>query len=135
MYTAYICNQILNENIYDIKLPLSDIDKYIEYYNVTKKHIVKEYWDNNVVILFNEYNECEFNYIEDFNINYDSNKKLLIHEYKQHNCIPYQFYNVNNEEIYTLYENIKEDIHIKLKNYKDYFTVDITSNELNNIKM
>jgi len=135
MYTAYICNQILNENIYNIKLPLSELDKYIEYYNVTKKHVVKEYWDNNVMILFNEYNDFEFKYIEDISIKYDSKRKLLIQEYKQHECIPYQFHKVDNEEIYTLYENLKDDVHIKLKKYKDYFTVDITSNELNNIKM
>jgi hypothetical protein len=133
MYTAYICNQILNENIYDIKYPLSDLEDYIEKYNLIKKNIVKEYWHNNVMILFNQYNDFEFKYIEDISVKYDSKRKVLIQEYIQHECIPYQFHKVDNEEIYTLYENSKDDIHIKLKKYKGYFTVDITSNELNNI--
>lgn len=135
MYTAYICNQILNENIYDIKFPLSDLEDYIEKYNLIEKNIVKEFWHNNVMILFNQFNDFEFKYIEDISVKYDSKRKVLIQEYIQHECIPYQFHKVDNEEIYTLYENVKDDIHIKLKKYKDYFTVDITSNELNNIKL
>lgn len=135
MYTAYICNEILNENIYDIKFPLSDLEDYIEKYNLIEKNIVKEFWHNNVMILFNQFNDFEFKYIEDISVKYDSKRKVLIQEYIQHECIPYQFHKVDNEEIYTLYENVKDDIHIKLKKYKDYFTVDITSNELNNIKL
>lgn len=135
MYTAYICNKILNETIYDIKIPLSDLDKYIEKYNLIEKNIIKEYWHNNVMILFNQFNDFEFKYIEDISIKYDSKRKLLIQEYIHTECIPYQFHKVDNEEIYTLYENIKDNVHIKLKKYNDYFTVDITSNELNNIKL
>lgn len=134
MFTAYICKNKVNETIFDIKLPLNKLNEAIDYYNLTETGNVKEYWDNNVNIIFYENNNHNFHYIKDINISYDSKKNILIQEYVKKECFSYQFSKVDMEETYQLYENIDDIIEIRLKKYKAYFTIDFTSNDLNNIK-
>tara|TARA_Y100000389_G_scaffold201575_2_gene244613 strand:- start:2444 stop:2869 length:426 start_codon:yes stop_codon:yes gene_type:complete len=134
MYTGYICKDKINENTYDTRFPISKLNEAINYYNLNVKSNIKEYWDNNVIIIFGENNNSSFHYIKDINISYDSNKQILIQEYIKNKCISYQFSNVHSEETYKLYENTNEYINIKLKKYNDYFTIEITSEDLKNVK-
>jgi len=122
MYIFHFCQKI-NEYLYNEKLPLHLKDKYLQYYNLKKIGKIKEYWENNVKITSLN-NHLTFEYIQDISISYDTTKNLLIQEYNREKCPPYNFYQVNIEDVFTLYENKQNDILIRLKEYKDYITIE-----------
>ena len=88
---------------------------------------VKEYWINNVQIIFKD-NIFSFHYINDENIKFKDN--FLIQKYEIKECIRFNFFNSDIEYEYNLYEN--NDKNIKLKEYHDYITLEIYIYNLNN---
>ena len=66
-------------------------------------------------------NERLFHSITDINYSYDKDNKNLIHELSINDCQPYNFYKVEQEEIYELYENTIKNVKIQLREYIDYF--------------
>ena len=52
---------------------------------------------------------------------------ILIEEYESEICPNYNFYKVNIEEEFILYENKVDDIIIKMKVYDDYNTIEYHS--------
>ena len=115
--------KILNyqgENIYDIRLPLTEKDKLLNKYNLNFKYKEKKYYLNNVVITLNP-NGNNYNYEEDLSINIENN--YIIREYKVKECPIFNFYNTDVEENYRLYSNETGDI--ILKDFNNYCTFEI----------
>lgn len=133
MYNIYLYAEEIKDNIYDIKIPNEKINIFLEKYNFIESKIIKEYWENNVMITFSDKYGTNFKYITDIDIEYDSENKCLIQEFSEKDCIPYNFSVINLEEIYELYEIKNDEYNLKLKKYDKYFTIEITVNDLKNI--
>jgi len=130
MFAFYKCIQ--EGLIYNCKIPLKKSEELIQKYNLEFIGMVKEYWENNVrIILIN--NKLNFNFIQDISINYNKSKKVLIHEFNSRPCQPYNFYQVDQEEEYKLYETTNDDITIQLKEYTEYLTLTYLSNHKSKI--
>lgn len=125
MYIFHYCKQI-NDYLFDEKIDSNQKQVIIDKYNLQKIGKIKVYWENNVKITsFN--NDLSFEYIDDKSITYDSEKDILIEEYESEICPNYNFYKVNIEEEFILYENKVDDIIIKMKVYDDYNTIEYHS--------
>ena len=110
------------ENLYDIRLPLSEKDKIINKYSLKFKYEEKKYYLNNVVITMNP-NGYSYNFEEDISIRIKDG--YIIREYTINECPMFNFYESDSEEEYKLYEN--GDSSIKLKEFPDYFTFESIS--------
>ena len=122
MFIIHICSQQLSENIYDSRHDISKKDTIVLKYNLKKKGEHKEYWENNVCIVVSDKFQS-FNYIEDVMVSYEPVKNYLLQEIKTKPCIPYNFFNVNHEESYILYENEYDGFLMQLKEYTTYLTI------------
>ena len=127
MYCLHYCKKI-NNHFYNEKINKKYMEKLCNDFSLYKKYKhIKEYWINNVQIIIKD-NILKFNYINDKNINYKDN--FLIQEYEIKKCISFNFYDIDIESEYHLYEN--DNGHIKMKEYKDYITIEIYMDNLNN---
>lgn len=131
MFLFHQCQKI-DENTFNEKIPLQDIDFYIEKYKLNKKGQEKEYWINNLRIISNENKDLNFTFFKDIEIYHENN--FLIQEYEKFNCNPYNFYNVEHEENYEKYENIINDVEVILKKFEGFFTICFSSNNKENFK-
>lgn len=111
-----------DENIFNIRFPLSEKDKVLKEKELQFKYKEKVYFLNNVVINVNP-NGYFFNYENDISIKIDDN--FIVREYKTSRCSKFNFYESDLEEEYNLYEN--EDSSIKLKEFDEYYTLEIIS--------
>ena len=118
MFIIHICKQ-LTDNSYDCKLEKSKKNEICNKYHLENKGVNKEYWENNVCILLSD-NSRSFNYIEDISFSYNNEKNYLLREISMKPCIPYNFYAVNHEESYILYESEVDNMIVKLKEYGTY---------------
>ena len=121
----------LNDNFYDLKYNLSELQSYIKKYNLKEKHSQKCYYKNNILIEANEENISFFKIIEKEIIFKDN---YLIAEYDKINYEKISFYNEDYEEEYQLYENNIKNVLIKCKEFTDYFEIEFLSDDLNCIK-
>ena len=133
MYILSICNAQLSENVYDIRLELSKKNELCDQYKLQNKGEHKEYWENNVCIVVSE-KKSTFDYIEDLTISYNMEKNHLYQETNTRPCIPYNFYNVDNEEIYTLYENESEKRTVQVKEFSTYLTLTFKADKLKHLE-
>lgn len=126
MYKINIINNIINDNIIDIKLDISDIDKYIKKYNLKNKGFNKTYYINNICIKTNG-DKSEYYNVKDKEVFI---KKNYLISYQEINQIPnFIFYESDYEEEYELYEN--KDKNIFLRKYNNYIELEFTTNNLN----
>tara|TARA_Y100000389_G_C17103585_1_gene337145 strand:- start:176 stop:559 length:384 start_codon:yes stop_codon:yes gene_type:complete len=114
-----------DENIFDIRFPLSGKEILLKKHALQLKYHEKVYFLNNVVIKINP-NGTFFNYENDISISLKDT--YIVREYETISCSKFNFYKSDVEEDYKLYEN--EDSSIKLKEFNDYFTFEIISNSL-----
>ena len=132
MFHIYYCNNKINNLPYDIKINKKDKDMLIKKYSLEENGDYKEYWENNVCITLSK-NDYSSRYIED--IRYElvlvSKKHFLIHEFKEEPCPFYNFYKVHQEETYKKYQSKIEGIIIELREYKDYLTLTLLCNSIN----
>ena len=119
MYTFYYCTQ--NGLSYNAKIPLQKKEELIQKYLLKYIGEVKEYWENNVQIIFRP-NQKQFNYIEDLSIEYNDEHNYLIQEYNSKPCPEYNFFKVDQEEQYLLYEGETENVTIQLKEFRSFLT-------------
>ena len=119
MYNYYFCFKIDND-FYNHKLDISYLSKLISKYDLIYINHFKEYWINNVQIISDK-NNIQFYRIIDNNINYNNNYILV--EYNRTNCDKFNFNETDLEEEYILYENIINDIKIKVKKYDNFITL------------
>ena len=126
MYTFYYCS--LNGISYNAKIPLQKKEELIQKYHLQIIGNVKEYWENNVQIIFLP-NQKNFNYIEDLSIEYDEKNNLLIQEYNSKPCQEYNFFKVDQEEQYILYENKLDNVIIQLKEFQTFLSINYICKE------
>ena len=119
MYNYYFCSKI-DDEFYDHKLDISYLPKLINKYDLKYINHIKEYWINNVQIISDKDN-IKFYKIIDKNIHYDNN--YIQQEYQISNCDKFNFNESDLEEEYNLYENIINDIKIKVKKYDNFITL------------
>jgi len=110
------------KDIFDIRFPLSEKDNVLKEKDLQFKYREKVYFLNNVVIKVNP-NGNFFNYENDISIKIDDN--FIVREYETSSCSKFNFYESDLEEEYNLYEN--EDSSIKLKEFDEYYTLEIIS--------
>ena len=117
-----------DNNFYDIKIKLSDLDKYKNKFNLSNIGLHKVYHKNNIQITSDNENPI-FNKIIEKDI-YVKEKYLYIeHEKVQVN--PFTFYETDYEEEYTLYENTIDDVIINFKEFKNYGELEFITLDLN----
>ena len=116
--------------MYDEKIDKGGLNDLIQKYSLLKKGKINEYWINNVEIIKQSNGESTFNYVTDLSITYDPSKKLIIREYKMEECIPFNFYTVDIQEEYILYQTIKDGIDILVKEYDEYLTLEYRSESM-----
>ena len=127
MYNYYFCSKI-DDEFYDHKLDISYLPKLINKYDLKYINHIKEYWINNVQIISDK-NNIQFNKIIDINISYKNN--YIEQEYQISNCVKFNFNKSDLEDEYNLYENIIDNIKIKVKKYDNFIT--LTDESKNNI--
>ena len=120
MFIIYNCPYEIDKLSYNLRNDKKDIDTIIQKYSLLKRGLYKELWENNTRITISG-NERLFHSITDINYSYDKDNKNLIHELSINDCQPYNFYKVEQEEIYELYDNTIKNVKIQLREYIDYF--------------
>lgn len=118
MFIYNFCTD-LGDNLFDEKISVNKKEEYITRYKLENKGNVKEYWINNVYIVNNN-DKFTFKYIRDLSVEYINN--MLIQEVDISECIPFNFYTVDNEYQYELFENTIDGIIYQVKNYGDFIT-------------
>ena len=131
MYLFHYCKKI-NDFLYDEKIDKKHLQFIINKFKLQSKGDFKEYWDKNVKILANE-GLLTYNYINDISVTFENN--YLINEFESEKCIDYNFYKVDSEENYTLYENEIDSIKYILKFYETYLTFSYESENVIHIKL
>lgn len=131
MYLFHYCKKI-NDFLFDEKIEKKHLQFIINKFNLQSKGEYKEYWDKNVKILANK-GLLNFSYINDLSVDYKNN--YLINEFETEKCINYNFYKVDSEENYTLYENEIDSIKYILKVYDTYLSFGYESEKVINIKL
>ena len=118
MYLFHYCKKI-NDFLFDEKIEKKHLQFIINKFNLQSKGEYKEYWDKNVKIIANK-GLLDFLYINDLSVDYKNN--YLMNEFETEKCIHYNFYKVDSEENYTLYENEIDSIKYILKVYDTYLS-------------
>tara|TARA_B110000285_G_C15131735_1_gene624045 strand:- start:2207 stop:2626 length:420 start_codon:yes stop_codon:yes gene_type:complete len=131
-YSFYKCN-IVNEDFYDEQLDNKEKQKIIDKYNLINKGFYKQYWMNNVMIQMNKSNKS-FKYIKDIKVFYDKSDNVLVHEYETKECDPFGFYDPDIESEYNLYDLEIDGVTIILKDFKEYFTLEYSCNDISSFK-
>ena len=131
MYLFHYCKKI-NDFLFDEKIEKKHLQFIINKFNLQSKGEYKEYWDKNVKIIANK-GILNFSYINDLSVDYKNN--YLINEFETEKCINYNFYKVDSEENYTLYENEIDSIKYILKVYDTYLSFSYESEKVINIKL
>ena len=108
------------ENIYDIRIPLSQKEIFLKRYSLDFKYREKKYYLKNVVITVNECGQF-YNYEEDGEICIKDD--FIVREFLVKECPYFSFFKSDIEEEYDLYSN--EDSSILVKVFKDYFTFEM----------
>ena len=106
-----------DENIYDIRIPLSQKEEFLKRYSLNFKYREKKYYIKNVVIKVNESGQY-YNYEEDLSVNVD--KDYIVREFTEKECPFFSFFKSDIEEEYDLYSN--DDDSILLKEFEGFFT-------------
>lgn len=110
------------ENIYDIRIPLSQKEEFLKKYSLNFKYREKKIYIKNVVIKVNEKGQY-YNYEEDFSVKI--NKDYIVREFTEKECPYFSFFKSDIEEEYDLYSNDEESIF--LKEFENFFTFEIKS--------
>ena len=117
----------MGNSCFNEKISIDKREEYIKKYKLKSKGDVKEYWVNNVCIM-DINGKKTYNYIKDISINYVNN--ILVQEIASINCIPFNFYTVDIQEEYILYQTIKDGIDILVKEYDEYLTLEYRSESM-----
>ena len=108
------------ENIYDIRIPLSQKEVFLKKYSLDFKYREKKYYIKNVVVTVNERGQF-YNYEEDGEIFIKDD--FIVREFTEKECPYFSFFKSDIEEEYDVYSN--DDSSILLKVFKDYFTFEM----------
>lgn len=118
MFIYHYCEKE-NEYLFNEKININQKDIIIQKYKLNKIGKIKEYWENNILII-SDTNKLNFFRIIDHDIFYQDN--FLVNSYEKERIDPYEFYKTDTEESYIKYENKLDNIKIILKEYSDYLS-------------
>ena len=127
MYSILPCEKMQN-NIFNLKKDLSLKNKYLEQYKLLNKGLYKIYYKNNYIIKSSGKSIKYFKIIEKDNY-YEDNHLFL--EYDTEEKESFNFFDVDNEEEYILYENTIDDVNILFKEFKNYCEIEFITKDLN----
>lgn len=123
MFLFYYCEPI-TKYTFNEKIDIQKKMKYIQLFSLINKGIMKEYYIKYIHIINNNF-YCETD------ISYEYKDGFLIHSLKRE-IIPYfHFYESDIEYNYILYENNINNIHIRLKIFNDYMTLEFETHSIN----
>lgn len=131
-YSFYKCN-IINDVFYDEKIENKLKNSYLDKYNLIDKGFYKQYWINNVLVQMNDSNKS-FKYVRDVSISYDKLDNVLVHEYETKECESFGFYDSDIESEYNLHESDIDGVKIMLKDFKEYFTLEYSCDDISSFK-
>ena len=131
-YSFYKCN-IINDVFYDEKIENKLKNGYLDKYNLIDKGFYKQYWINNVLVQMDDSNKS-FQYVKDISISYDKLDNVLVHEYETKECEPFGFYDSDIESEYNLHESEINGVKIMLKDFKEYFTLEYSCDDISSFK-
>lgn len=130
MFSVYLCES-LKDDFYNLKNNLSELNNYIQKFNLKEKNFEKVYYKNNIFIQASDKNLTFMKIIEK-NIFYKDN--FLFIEYEKFNKQSFNFFDVDYEEDYNVYENMINDVIVKCKIFNDYFELEFLADDLKKIK-
>lgn len=133
MYKITKISKILDDNLFDTNISLSQKDILINHHNLLPCGKIKEYWINNVNIISNG-SSFSFHYIVNNYSDYDNKSNLLIEKYEKTICNPFNFYDSDSEEEYELYINDKNNYTIRMRVYQDSLVLEVLGESLSEIK-
>ena len=128
MYKFFIIQDKLQDNIYNIKINLNQIDDLIKKYNLKLINKTKIYYKNNIIIISDKKNII-FKKIIDKEIYKEKN--LLIYNFNSETINPFVFYECDFEEEFILYKNSIKNVDIELKIFNKHCELEFTSDNLN----
>jgi hypothetical protein len=129
MYLIYPCKKE-NENIFNIKIDLKLKENILKKFKFKYCGKIKDYYKNNYYISSTSTNISFFK-IKETN-SYFKNSFLFI-EYIKEEQNPFNFYKVDYDEEYHLYESKKGNINILLKEFNRYLELEFITEDLKNI--
>ena len=132
MFIIYICSDRTTEGTYTIRNDKKNMNRFIKDYSLISKGEYKEIWENNINIILSKH-ERTFSSITDIDYSFHKEKNYFIQEVESKECKPYNFYKVDQEYIYHLYETTIKNTIIKLKDYKDYFTLSFVCDTIDEV--
>lgn len=108
----------LNDVCITGKIPLSQFNSYIHQFNFQYQSDIKEYWIHNTKIISDK-QRLNFYLWNDLECYLD--KGWICQEYTMKQIQPFQFYQTDSEEIYSLYEAHVNGTILQICKYSDYF--------------
>ena len=123
MFLFYYCIP-MNDFSFDEKINLDKKNQLIELFSLINKGLIKEYWLNHIQII-------NHNFYSVNDISYEYKERFLIYSFKKDKLSNFQFFHVDTEYEYNLYENIHNDVTIRLKIFKNYITLEFENDSLN----
>ena len=128
MYSIIPCEKV-KDNIFITKKDLTLKDNFLDKYNLIDKGFKKVYYKNNYCITSTNKNLQYFKVIE--KDNYFENDYLYL-EYDLKEKEQFNFFYVDYEEEYKLFENTIDNVKIQFKEFKNYCEIEFITNDLKN---
>ena len=128
MYKIYIIQDKVQDNIYNIKINLNEINDLIKKYNLKLINKTKIYYKNNIHIISDK-NNIIFKKIIDKEIYKENN--LIIYNFNSEIINPFVFYESDFEEEFILYKNSIKNVDIELKIFHNHCELEFTTDNLN----
>lgn len=122
----------IDNNFFNSRIDINKKLFYIKKYNLKNEGEAKDYFLNNIKI------NClkdEFKFKKYISKNVIIKDNYLIEEFDEITFNNFNFFNVDYEENYKLYCNIKDKDMIILKDFDNYITFEIITDNLNNNKL
>ena len=128
MFKIFTIQNNIDNNFYNIKTNLNEIDNIINKYNLTFINKIKIYHKNNIIIISDK-NNIIFKKIIDKEIFKENN--FIIYNFDSETIKPFSFYDSDFEEEFILYKNSIKNVDIELKIYNKHCELEFTTNNLN----
>ena len=128
MFKIFTIQNKIDNNFYNIKINLNEIDYLINKYNLKFINKIKIYHKNNINIISDK-NNIIFKKIIDKEIFKENN--FIIYNFHSEIINPFSFYDCDFEEEFILYKNSDKNVDIQLKIYNEHCELEFITNNLN----
>lgn len=128
MFKIFTIQNKLDNNLFNIKINLNEIDNIIKKYNLTFINKIKIFHKNNINIISDK-NNIVFKKIIDKDIFKENN--FIIYNFHSEIINPFSFYDCDFEEEFILYKNSENNVDIELKIFNEHCELEFTTDNLN----